>query len=163
TCTGNLVLVQVWVDHHAGVAVEDAVLVKGIADALDHAAVDLAFERQRVDRPATIVDGDDALDLDHAGLRIDGHLRELHAARAAGVIMFVVTLPPEPGPCGNDVSPIFIVMSDGFSPSSSATTCASAVRIPPPMSCTPESSSTEPSRVMRTSQCASRPPKRYHS
>ena len=42
----------------------------------------------------------------------------------------------------------------GRRPSSSATTCASTVPMPVPMSCTLESTSTEPSRRMRTSQDA---------
>ena len=43
-------------------------------------------------------------------------------------------LPPEAVPSGKWVSPMRTVTSDGFTPNSSATTCASAVRIPPPMS-----------------------------
>ena len=50
------------------------------------------------------------------------------------------------------MSPMRTTMSSGRSPSSSATTCASTVPMPVPMSCTLDSTSTEPSRRMRTSQ-----------
>ena len=77
------------------------------------------------------------------------------ASRAGGVIEAVVTLPPEPGPMGRRVSPsVTLTLASGM-PSSSATTCASGVRMPPPMSCTPVKSSTVPSRWMRTSQLES--------
>ena len=44
------------------------------------------------------------------------------------------------------------VISSGRSPKTSATVCASTVPVPVPMSCTLESTSTEPSRITRTSQ-----------
>ena len=62
--------------------VEMALLVQRVADALDHAAVDLAFDQLRIDRPAAVVNRDDALDLDDAGFGVDRDLRELHAADA---------------------------------------------------------------------------------
>ena len=48
----------------------------------DHAAVDLALPGQLVDDQARVLDGDDLLDLDHAGLDVDGDLGELAAADA---------------------------------------------------------------------------------
>ena len=50
------------------------------------------------------------------------------ARRTTGAIEFVVTLPPEPGPSGNCVSPRRIVTSPGSIPSSSAATTVIAVR-----------------------------------
>jgi hypothetical protein len=63
----------------------------------------------------------------------------------------VVLLPPEPGPSGQRVSPMFILMSTGRRPSSSAATQAIAVRKPVPMSCAPENTSALPSWWTRTS------------
>ena len=74
------------------------------------------------------------------------------ALRTAGVIDVVVMLPPEGGPGGMLVSPTRTVMSRGCNPSSSATISAITVLMPPPMSWTAESASTEPSWWMRTSQ-----------
>jgi len=63
----------------------------------------------------------------------------------------LVLLPPELGPNGKSVSPMRTETSSGRSPSSSATTCANTVRIPVPISCTLERTSTKPSRCSRTS------------
>src|SRR3981189_2000092 len=62
--------------------IEGALFVKGVADALDHAAEDLALRELRVDGTPAVVRGDDALDLHHASLGVDGDLRELNAADA---------------------------------------------------------------------------------
>src|SRR5207237_7904818 len=72
--------VDVRMHHHAVVAVETAILVQRIRDALQNADVDLAFELQHVHRPAAIVHGDHVLDLDDPGLGVHPHLNELHAA-----------------------------------------------------------------------------------
>ena len=52
-------------------------LGEGLADALRHAAMDLAFERQLVDDGADIVDDDIAQHLRRAGLGIDLDLADM--------------------------------------------------------------------------------------
>src|SRR5436853_2087905 len=74
---GDLVLLQVWVDHDAGVAIEFAVFKQRERHALDDAAIDLAFETQQVDRPAAIVNSEHLVDFDYAGFGIHRDFREL--------------------------------------------------------------------------------------
>ena len=59
--------------------VVDRVLEQRLADALDDAAMDLAFEQQRIDGAAEIVDHGVALDGDHAGVGIDLDLDDVAA------------------------------------------------------------------------------------
>ena len=75
---GNLVLVEVGVDHQTVVGVEEAVLEERVGDALNDAAVDLAYDLRGVDGTAAIVDGQDAFHMDAAGLGIDGYLGNIH-------------------------------------------------------------------------------------
>ena len=81
---GQFVGFKIRIQHHAGQIVHHALLIKRVAHAHDDAAVDLAFERERVNDEAAIVDGDDLLHRDQAGLRVHGHLGELHAVGRAG-------------------------------------------------------------------------------
>ena len=78
---GDAIGVERGVHHVALRAVEPPLLEERVGDALDHAAVHLAARGERVDHAAAVVDGHHLLDLDHAGLDVHGHLREL----AAGV------------------------------------------------------------------------------
>ena len=86
---GNLVLLDVRVDHLACRPVEHSVFVKGVGNALDDAALHLAFGRQGVHDEAAVVDGHDLLDLDPAGLRVDFDLGKLSSRGEAlpGVAM----------------------------------------------------------------------------
>ena len=61
-------------------AVENALLIERVGNAHQHAALDLAFEQQRIDRPAAVLHRDDALDADDPGLGVDRDFGELHAA-----------------------------------------------------------------------------------
>ena len=80
----HLVLIEVRVEHAARPGVEPAVLEQRPRDAVEDAAVDLALHRERVDQPAALLHGDDLEHADDAGLGVDLHLRELHAAVAVG-------------------------------------------------------------------------------
>ena len=60
--------------------IDDALFEQRIGEAHHDAAVNLAFEQQRVDRAAAIVHGDHALDPYDAAFGIDSHFGELHAA-----------------------------------------------------------------------------------
>ena len=60
--------------------IEDAIFVERIGEAHQHAALNLAFEQQRIDRPSAVLHRDDPLDPDDPGLGIDRDLGELHAA-----------------------------------------------------------------------------------
>src|SRR6516164_639577 len=63
----------------ARVLVIDEMLGEGLADALRHAAMDLAFECQLIDDGADIVDDDIAQHLGGAGLGIDLDLADMAA------------------------------------------------------------------------------------
>ena len=67
----HLVVVEVPVDGCAGRRVDVQLLGERIPDALDHAALDLARGRQRVDDPADVVHRDDTFHPDDARPRID--------------------------------------------------------------------------------------------
>ena len=88
------------------------------------------------------------------------------ASRTAGVSICVVMLPPDAGPCGSAVSPMCTLTSCGRTPITSATTCAQAVRMPPPMSATPlrhsmlPSSWTAPPRWRASRRSCTRAPAR---
>ena len=69
---GQLVELHVGVEHHARHRVHDPLLEQAVVQAHDHAAVDLAFPGQPVDDQPRVLDGDDLLDPDHAGLDVDG-------------------------------------------------------------------------------------------
>src|SRR5262249_34421544 len=58
---GDLVHLDIRVDHAAAFLVEDAVLEQRVRHPLDHAALDLALDGEGVDGDAAVVDGDDAL------------------------------------------------------------------------------------------------------
>ncbi len=66
-----------------GLAVVDLVLDQRLADALHHAAVDLAAHDHRIEHAAEIVDHEVAVDHDLAGLRIDLELADMRAVRMA--------------------------------------------------------------------------------
>ena len=78
----SLYHLHVGVEHRAGGRVDEPLLEQAVVQAADHAAVDLAFPGQLVDDQPRVLDGDDLLDLDHAGLDVDGDLGELAAADA---------------------------------------------------------------------------------
>src|SRR5438552_15700906 len=82
--TDDFVFLEIRVHHDPRLTIQDSILVQRVAHALDHAAVDLALKSQWVDRPAAVMDGDDALDSDHAGLGVDGDFGDMHAAQPAG-------------------------------------------------------------------------------
>ena len=67
------------------VGIEDGVLVKRLADPLDDAAMDLAFEQERVQGDAEIVDDDIGHDLRLAGVRVDLNLADMGAVRVGGL------------------------------------------------------------------------------
>ena len=65
-----------------GCRVHDPLLEQAVVQAADHAAVDLALPGQLVDDQARVLDRDDLLEPDHAGLDVDRDLGELAAADA---------------------------------------------------------------------------------
>ena len=73
-------MLEVRIDHAASVLIEDALLEQRIGKPHQHAALDLAFDLQRIDRPTAILDRDHALHPHDAGLGIDRHLGELNTA-----------------------------------------------------------------------------------
>src|ERR1700693_2013028 len=77
----DLILVNVGVDHAAGRAVEDPVLVERVVNALYDAPMYLALRGQRVDDEAAVVDGDDSLHAHEPRLRVHFDFRELRAGR----------------------------------------------------------------------------------
>ena len=79
---GQQVELHVRIHHLTGHAVEEAVLVQRKVDGRDDAAVHLALRGQPIDDEAAVLHREDALDADDARLDIDGHVGELHAARA---------------------------------------------------------------------------------
>ena len=74
-------MLEIGIEHVAGVAVEHALLEQGIGNPLQDAALHLAFDLQRIHRASAILHRDDALDAHDAGLGVDRHLGELHAAQ----------------------------------------------------------------------------------
>ena len=63
-------------------------------------AVNLAFDDERIDHGATVVDGKEAAHLDFAGLAIDVHDRDVGAVRESHVRRIVVVRRLEPGLVG---------------------------------------------------------------
>src|SRR5438132_8197620 len=82
-CVRNGVIEQGAGQQLAAVAVVANLLVKRLADALDHAAMDLSGGEQRIDDRPGVVDGDVVEDLDHAGVGIDLDISDVHARRRA--------------------------------------------------------------------------------
>ncbi len=87
---GDLVHHQIRVHLHAVAGVQEAVLVQGVAEALDGPAQQLALEQQLVDHPPGVLDADDLDRLDVAGLGVDLDLGELHAVHLLHVGLVVV-------------------------------------------------------------------------
>src|SRR5208282_4248812 len=69
---GQLVGFKIRVQQHAGQFVHHALLIKRVAHTHDDAAVDLAFECELVNDETAVVDGDDFLHLNEAGLSVHG-------------------------------------------------------------------------------------------
>ena len=62
-------------------------LVQRLCDSLRDAAVLLAFDDDRVDDTSAIVDGDEAHEVDGAGLGIDLDHRDVHAVGKRGTVL----------------------------------------------------------------------------
>ena len=79
----QLVVAKARVEHHAHLAVHHAAFVKGHAHGLDHAAVDLAFERDAVEGQPAVLHVAHFDDAHLAGLDVDFDLGERDAVDAA--------------------------------------------------------------------------------
>src|SRR5438876_6366426 len=79
-------------------------------------------------------------------------------ARSAGDTEAAVVLPPDPPLSGYIVSPISGLIALTGSPSVSAVTIATSVRVPVPRSCVPHFMTTLPSDMMSQCACVPRPP-----
>jgi hypothetical protein len=77
----DLVVVEVGVDHLAGLAVEDPLLGDAEADPHGHAAEDLIVEGEPVEHPARVVRAEETEDPDLTGAGVDLDLAELSAER----------------------------------------------------------------------------------
>src|SRR5262249_21140918 len=86
----DLVHFEVGIDHRAGARVENLVFEEGVADALYHAAADLALRGQPVDRLAAVLQRDNAQHADDAGAGVDFDFGELHGFAAALAPVLVV-------------------------------------------------------------------------
>src|SRR5664280_1328186 len=75
----DLVELDVRIQDAPGALVHDALLEEGVADALQDAAADLALDSGLPDRLAAVVDRDDLLHGDDAGLDVHDDLGELRA------------------------------------------------------------------------------------
>src|SRR5438067_1892904 len=78
--SNHLVLIDVCVELLAGFAIQMTLFVKRVAHALYDASKDLALGELGIDGPSAVMDRDNSLDLDCAGLHVNGHLVELHSA-----------------------------------------------------------------------------------
>src|SRR6185312_13500814 len=83
---GDVVVGEVAVGGAAGDGVDDGGFSEGEADAPDDAAVQLIDAGLVVHERADVVSADDAADLDHAGVAIDGNLGEDGAEGLRGVV-----------------------------------------------------------------------------
>ncbi len=72
-------VVHVRAGQRLALAVEHGALHQRLADALNHAAVGLTLDQQRIDQGAEVVDHVVAHDLDDAGVGIDLDLRDVAA------------------------------------------------------------------------------------
>ena len=81
----DVVVGEVAVDGVAGDGVDDGAFGEREADAPDDAAVELIDAGLAVHEGADVVGGDDAADLDHAGVAVDGHFGEDSAEGLRGV------------------------------------------------------------------------------
>src|SRR5437762_10184684 len=80
------------------------------------------------------------------------------ANQIAGITLAAVVLPPEAPQAGYIVSPIIGVTALTGSPSVSAVTIATMVRVPVPISCVPALIATAPSGVISQRAAPPRPP-----
>src|SRR5438105_7690831 len=79
----QLVVAEARIEHDAHLAVHHAALEEGHAHRLDHAAVDLAFERDAVERQPAVLHMAHFDDANFAGLDVDFDLGERDAVDAA--------------------------------------------------------------------------------
>src|SRR5207244_4394965 len=123
-------------------------LVERIADAMRHAAMDLAFHDHWIDHPAAVVHHDVALDFDLRRLRVYLDHHRMHAVRGATAVRSEVRRSLETGLAAGRTAP-----RSGFALSASAP--SATPRPESPRRCTRPPSSTRSASAAPSSRLAS--------